>query len=111
MEIDTNFYGDVMSVNHLRKMKYWFYHGSAKKSMYVRKIKIVGQKVPLDREQKMVYSRARAAARKMAPKRPDGKTLVVGVRYEYYVNTEDVPVWYEYFGNYSWDGKIVGVVT
>ena len=109
MEIDTKFYGGVMSAKHIEKLKNWFYYGFAQKfELYVRKIVSVGQRLPFYWEQKMADLMDIVAARQMGSKRPDGTTLISGVRYEYNVNTYHMPVWYEYVGNYILGNKCSG---
>lgn len=109
LEINPELYGGVQSEGFLGRMKNWFYYSFVKKfNLSCRKIASVGQKLPENWEEKMVDFRRRLTRRQDPQTRADGSTRVVGVQDAYYINTDQVPVWIESVGNYSWGKKDSG---
>lgn len=97
LDIDKRFLGGVGSPNHFSKLKQWFYHGLNKRfSLSIRKISSVGQKLPRDWETKL---------QQIIDRVKRDQSLVTD---DFYVNTDQVPVWIESVGNYTWGKACTG---
>ena len=109
VELDPNFLGGVESDKFMIKLKKWFYYGFIKRAnLSVRKLASVGQKLPVNWQEKMVDLRARIRERQDPQRQPDGTVAVEGVKDKHYVNTDHVPFWIESVGNTSWGKKDSG---
>ena len=60
LELDPNFLGGVGSVNHMAKLKKWFYYGLKRREKFsMRKIVSVGQKLPPNWKEKLKHMHGR----------------------------------------------------
>ena len=106
LDIDPKFCRGVNSDRYLERMRKWFYYSLIKRhNLSNRKISGAGQNLPNKWEQALVDMRGNVRARQQPEMRTDGTTRINGVRYSNFCNTDHVPVWYEYVGNYSWGKK------
>ena len=109
LEIDPKLCGGVGKEGYLAKLKKWFYYWFTKQNyLSIRKLAIVGQKLPKYWEGEMIEMRGRVRAKQKPVMRPCGKIHIAGFRYAHFVNTYHVPIWYESVGKYSGGKKDSG---
>ena len=90
-------------------MKNWFYYSFVKRvDLSNHKISGAGQKLPTNWEKALVDMRGKVQARQKPETRLDGSTRISGERAANFCNKDQVPVWYESVGNYTWGKKAGG---
>ena len=102
MEIDPAFLGGFHSTSYFIRLNKWLYYGfTRRQNLSICNLDSVDHKLPLDRKQKSKELRSRVPAKQMVMTRTDGSKKVEGVKDKYWFNTDHVPIWYEYVGNYT----------